>query len=134
VSIRLGSLFLEFCRATTGGRLFFDLDVYRGLDFASRRLFLLRHKFFGGKQQRTSTIAGVDGKGRLAKAAERATTSRAGWNRPWLSVLWRCCDAYSRIYRNDDATAYEGGCPRCGRRVRIPIGPGGTDDRFFEAY
>ena len=47
-------LFLEFCRATGGGRLFFDLDVYRGLDFASRRLFLLLHKLFGGKQHRTS--------------------------------------------------------------------------------
>ena len=47
-------LFLEFCRATGGGRLFFDLDVYRGLDFASRRLFLLLQKLFGGKQHRTS--------------------------------------------------------------------------------
>ena len=47
-------LFLEFCRATAGGRLFFDLELYRQLDFASRRLFLLLHKLFGGKRGRTS--------------------------------------------------------------------------------
>jgi hypothetical protein len=40
-------LFFEFCQAT-GGRLFFDLELYRQLDFASRRLFLLLHKIFGG--------------------------------------------------------------------------------------
>ena len=38
-------LFFEFCQAN-GGRLRFDLDLYRSLDFASRRLFLLLHKVF----------------------------------------------------------------------------------------
>lgn len=47
-------LFLEFCRATGGGRLFFDLSIYRQLDFASRRLFLLLHKLFGGRSPRPS--------------------------------------------------------------------------------
>lgn len=37
--------FFEFCQAG-GGRLRFDLEVYRRLDFASRRLFLLLHKVF----------------------------------------------------------------------------------------
>lgn len=53
--------------------------------------------------------------------------------RPWLAVKWRCCSVYSRIYRNRDATAYEGRCPRCGAPVRATIGPGGTSQRFFEA-
>ena len=38
-------LFFEFCQAT-GSRLRFDLEIYRQLDFASRRLFLLLHKVF----------------------------------------------------------------------------------------
>jgi hypothetical protein len=54
--------------------------------------------------------------------------------RPWLAVHWRCCGAYSRVYRNASATAYEGRCPKCGRAVRVTIGPGGTNNRFFEAY
>jgi hypothetical protein len=37
--------FFEICRAT-GGSLFFDLDMYRRLDFASRRLFVLLQKIF----------------------------------------------------------------------------------------
>jgi len=43
-------LFFEHC-AATGGKLFFDLtsDTFRGLDPASRRLFLLLHKVFWRK-------------------------------------------------------------------------------------
>ena len=54
--------------------------------------------------------------------------------RPWLAVRWRCCSAYSRIYRNKDKTAYEGWCPKCARPVRVAIGPDGSDTRFFEAH
>ena len=53
--------------------------------------------------------------------------------RPWLSVRWRCCSTYSRIYRHPKATEYVGGCPRCGKPVRIKVGPGGTGNRMFEA-
>ncbi len=55
----------------------------------------------------------------------------AGARRPYLSVQFNCCHVYLRIYRNNDATAYEGRCPRCGKAVRFPVGPGGTDNRFF---
>lgn len=54
--------------------------------------------------------------------------------RPWLAVHWRCCSVYSRVYRNRDATAYEGGCPACGKPLRVKIGAGGTSSRFFEAH
>lgn len=37
--------FFELCQAT-GGSLWFDLDTYRRLDFASRRLFVLLQKIF----------------------------------------------------------------------------------------
>ncbi len=54
--------------------------------------------------------------------------------RPWLAVYWKCCQVYSRIYRNKKGDAYEGRCPKCNRFVRAAIGPDGTDARFFEAY
>ena len=58
----------------------------------------------------------------------------AGANRPFLSVLFACCSVYQRIYRNEEATAYLGRCPRCGKPVRFEIGPGGTDERNFVVY
>lgn len=53
--------------------------------------------------------------------------------RPWLAVKWDCCSVYSRVYRNAEATAYVGRCPRCGKQVSVKVGPGGTSDRFFTA-
>lgn len=44
--IRWNSVFFEFCKAT-GGKLLFDLDLFRNLDYASRRLFLkLKDRFW----------------------------------------------------------------------------------------
>jgi hypothetical protein len=54
--------------------------------------------------------------------------------RPFLGISFRCCRAYGRVYKNRQRTAYEGACPRCGRKVRVPIGPDGTNQRFFLAY
>ncbi|MGD9692869.1 MAG: hypothetical protein AB7G17_05270 [Phycisphaerales bacterium] len=52
---------------------------------------------------------------------------------PFLSIWFRCCHVYARIYRNRDHSAYEGRCPRCGAPVRARIGLGGTAQRIFEA-
>jgi len=53
--------------------------------------------------------------------------------RKFLSVWYRCCHTYGRLNRNNDGTAYEGRCPRCGAKARAAIGPGGTSQRMFEA-
>ena len=59
-------------------------------------------------------------------------TGRA--QRRYVGIRFACCDVYTRIYVNRAETAYEGYCPKCSRPVRISIGPGGTDCRFFTAY
>lgn len=53
--------------------------------------------------------------------------------RRFVGVHFICCDVYTRVYINREATAYEGNCPRCAKRVRLAIGPGGTEARFFTA-
>ncbi|WP_145349457.1 hypothetical protein [Roseimaritima multifibrata] len=54
-----------------------------------------------------------------------------GPRRPFLGVMFRCCNVYARIYRRVDLTAYAGNCPRCGKALQVPIGNGGTGQRFF---
>jgi hypothetical protein len=53
--------------------------------------------------------------------------------RKFLGIHFKCCNVYIRIYRNKEETAYEGRCPRCGKKVRVPIGGEGTSSRFFTA-
>ncbi|HGY90376.1 MAG TPA: hypothetical protein ENK43_04290 [Planctomycetes bacterium] len=52
-------------------------------------------------------------------------------SKPFLGIVFSCCNVYVRIYMNRSQTAYEGACPRCYRRLRVPVGPGGTSRRFF---
>jgi len=53
--------------------------------------------------------------------------------RKFLGVHYKCCNVYARAYINRQRTAYQGACPRCGKRVNVQIGHGGTDTRFFSA-
>jgi hypothetical protein len=51
--------------------------------------------------------------------------------RKFVGVRFACCDVYTRLYISGDGSGYQGHCPRCARRVRFAIGPGGSDARFF---
>ena len=64
---------------------------------------------------------------------EPEKVARAAPPRKFLSIWYRCCHTYGRLYRNKAGTAYEGRCPRCGATARALIGPGGTNQRLFEA-
>lgn len=65
---------------------------------------------------------------------EHATEPAKSAGRPWLAIHWKCCSVYSRVYRQPDAKAYEGRCPRCGRPLKVGISPTGTSNRLFEAF
>jgi hypothetical protein len=63
---------------------------------------------------------------------QRPSANRSGARR-FVGVHFVCCDVYARVYTNRDETAYEGNCPKCAKRVRLRIGPEGTNSRFFTA-
>ena len=55
--------------------------------------------------------------------------------KPFIGVLFKCCNVYARAYLNREGTAFEGICPRCYRKKVVVeiIEKGGTKERFFEA-
>lgn len=73
----------------------------------------------------------IDGRKLTTVDAPAEPDGGTGPCRKFLSVHYRCCHAYGRLYRNAAGTAYEGRCPRCGTAVRALIGPHGTSRRAF---
>ena len=54
-------------------------------------------------------------------------------DRKFIGILFECCNVYRRIYINKNGNAYEGRCPLCYAKVKVAIGPHGTDQRIFKA-
>ena len=65
--------------------------------------------------------------------ANKPVEQRDSSGRKCLYVMFDCCGVYQHIYKNRAGTHYEGRCPKCLRPVKVKIGPGGTDQRFFHA-
>lgn len=53
--------------------------------------------------------------------------------RAFISVFFRCCRTYARVYINALGTAYAGHCPKCCRKLEVPVAPDGVQDRIFQA-
>ena len=51
--------------------------------------------------------------------------------RQFLGIWFDCCHVYGRLYKNKAGTMYYGRRPRCLRSVRVRVGEGGTNQRFF---
>lgn len=66
------------------------------------------------------------------KESDPASTTRLA-GRPWVGIRFDCCGVYTRVYRNPEGTHYLGHCPRCLKKVRLSVGPGGIASRFFTA-
>jgi len=64
---------------------------------------------------------------------EQLGNAKHNGSRRFVGVNFACCGTYSRVYRNRAETAYVGYCPKCSKPIRLKIGPGGTDARFFTA-
>lgn len=54
--------------------------------------------------------------------------------RQFLGIMFECCNVYGRIYKNKEGTFYVGKCPRCLREIKIRVGEGGSENRFFRAF
>ena len=70
---------------------------------------------------------------RIPGARHTPAMSGAARGRYWVSVLYRCCHVYQRVYFRSRAETAEGRCPRCLELVRFEIREDGTDGRFFSA-
>lgn len=57
----------------------------------------------------------------------------SGPERPYIGIMFRCCNVYTRIYKNRRGDAYVGWCPKCGGRIDVRIAPYGSEERFFIA-
>jgi DNA polymerase II large subunit len=76
----------------------------------------------------------IELRGRRAMPEPASSHSDPATNsRRFLSVWFRCCHTYGRMYRNTSNTRYDGRCPKCGATVQAVIGPGGTNRRMFVA-
>ena len=75
--------------------------------------------------------SGVNAKPTSLEPVQKNTEAKR--TNPFLGIHFKCCKTYGRIYRNQQRTAYRGRCPKCLAVLSVPIGPGGSDNRFLTA-
>ena len=51
--------------------------------------------------------------------------------RPFVGIIFACCNAYGRVYLNRTTKAFEGRCPRCLKRVVLQVSEHGSTERFL---
>ena len=76
----------------------------------------------------------VDIDGLRRNDSEKSGDKSKESGRRFLSVLFRCCNTYGRLYPDAERTRYEGRCPKCGARLEAGIGPGGTNRNVFDTH
>ncbi len=52
-------------------------------------------------------------------------------DRPYLQILFECCQVYQRVYKDRSGQFYLGRCPRCLRQIRFRVARDGTPARRF---
>ncbi len=57
----------------------------------------------------------------------------ASRDRYWVSVHYRCCNVYQRVYFPRGSHFATGRCPRCLREVSFQLTEEGEHGRFFTA-
>lgn len=96
----------------------------RGPSGLGVRLFSVRNE---------TTLAGKQVEPRLARAILLRMSKSAGQSRFWVSVHYRCCNVYQRVYFAQGAAEAVGHCPKCLREVRFRLTQSGDRTRFFAA-
>ena len=51
--------------------------------------------------------------------------------RPFVGIIYDCCNAYGRVYLNRKGTAFRGQCPRCLKSVVLRVSEDGSTERFL---
>ena len=69
---------------------------------------------------------------RIDLLAGNTTPAPSQGGRPFIGVTFVCSAQYVRVYRDARGERYLARCPSCGKTVTFRVGPGGTDQRFFE--
>ena len=73
----------------------------------------------------TSLLIAIRARGTLHAMTERAR------DRIWVSVHFRCCHQYARVYFRRGETEAQGRCPKCLSIVRFELREDADGGRFF---
>lgn len=66
-------------------------------------------------------------------ARDRADGGAARAPRTWVSVYFRCCNIYQRVYFARGSVSAVGRCPSCLREIQFRLDADADPGRFFTA-